>query len=272
MSELGAVRRAVVLREAGPRSRLAALRVRRTLDGMGVESVDLLHLGEPGIPDALALAGGFSAVGPLDLIVALTPQVEVDAARVAVQAGAALARLRHAHPTVTLRRVLQTGKVDTYTTLCVEVEDQEHLAVDHVTVQVAQGCLATGIDRRSLPPGDVVQVVASNPLAGLPRSPTTLDRLAIGNVTVGSSSADHSEGFALRAGQELRCQAPQASEVRIDGRQVPGAGYVRVREGSEQLQLVVAADGGRPGPSVPPVPDEHRRTSQKADFRARRRT
>lgn len=170
-AQLGAVRRAAVLREAGPRARVAALRVRRMLDGMGIESVDLLHLAESSVPDALALAGGLSAVGPLDLIVALTPQVEVDAARVAVQAGAPLVRLRHAHPTTTLRRILQTGHVATYTTLSVDIDDQEHVVVDHVVVQSGDGCFGVRVDDRPLPSAELVQVVASNPLAGLPRSP-----------------------------------------------------------------------------------------------------
>lgn len=52
------MRRAAVLREAGPRARVSALRVRRVLDGLGVESVDLVHLVEPGDPDALELAAG----------------------------------------------------------------------------------------------------------------------------------------------------------------------------------------------------------------------
>ncbi len=269
-SELGAVRRAAVLREAGPRARVSALRVRRVLDGMGVESVELVHLVEPRVPDALALAGGLSAVGPLDLIVALTPEVEVDAARVAVQAGAALARLRHAHPTATLRRVLGAGQVSNYTTLCVEVEDQEHLAVDHVVVQSKQDCLAVEIDARSLPSGDVVQVVASNPLAGLPRSPTTLDPHAAGSVTV--SQADHSQGFALGVAEELRCQSAEESDVRVDGREVPGGERVRVRAGSAELHLVVVAEGGRPRSSLPLNPHEQVYGSRKGSFRARRRT
>jgi hypothetical protein len=128
------------------------------------------------------LAGGLAGVGPLDLIVALSPQVEVDAARVAVQSDASLAHLRHTHPTATLRRLVGSGQIARYSTLAVEVADGEHLAVDRLVMQ------AEAQHRRAhrwapLPDGQVVQVVAANPLAGLPRSPS-LDPSAIGSVTV----------------------------------------------------------------------------------------
>lgn len=232
---------------------------------MGIESVDLLHLVESSVPDALALAGGLSAVGRLDLIVALTPQVEVDATRVAVQAGAPLVRLRHAHPTTTLRRILRTGHVATYTTLSVDIDDQEHVVVDHVVVQSGDGCFGVRVDDRPLLSAELVQVVASNPLAGLPRSPATLDPSTVANVTVVSPPRRSHEGFALGAGQELRCQAPRGSEVRVDGREVPGAELVRVRIGAEQLHLVVVGSS----PPLRPHPIPKRRTGR---FKSPRRT
>jgi hypothetical protein len=178
------------------------------LDGMGIESVDLLHLVESSVPDALALAGGLSAVGRLDLIVALTPQVEVDATRVAVQAGAPVVRLRHAHPTTTLRRILRTGHVATYTTLSADIDDQEHVVVDHVVVQSGDGCFGVRVDDRPLLSAELVQVVASNPLAGLPRSPATLDPSTVANVTVVSPQGDHTRGSLLEPARSCAARHP----------------------------------------------------------------
>lgn len=241
---LGTVTRAALVREAGARSRIRAHQLRRVLARMGVDTVDLLHLTEPGVPDALALAGGVAGVGPLDLIVALSPQVEVDAARVAVQSDASLARLRHAHPTATLRRLVGSGQIARYSTLAVEVADEEHLAVDHVVVQADRPSIGVRIDGDPLPDGQVVQVVAANPLAGLPRSPS-LDPLAIGSVTVLSGKGGSGHGYGLEANQQLSCTGQDPAEVHIDGRRCASP----VRElticgGSRDLKLVVVDEAG----------------------------
>lgn len=242
---LGAVRRVAILREAGSRAHLRALRLGRVLDRTGIESVDLVHLVEPGIPGALALAGGLSGVGHLDLIVALSPQVEVDAARVAVQSGAPLARLRHAHPGATLRRVLRSGQVHGYAALSVEMAGQQHLAVDHVVIQLAEGSIHVRLDEDPLPDGRVVQVVAANPLAGLPRSPTTLDPSSVGSVTVLSPDDTRSHGYGLGPNQRLSCNGRHRAEVRIDGRLLPREERdVSVLVASKELKLVVIGEAG----------------------------
>lgn len=179
-----------------------------------------------------------------DLIVALSPQVEVDAARVAVQSDASLARLRHAHPTATLRRLVGSGQVARYSTLTIEVAGEEHLAVDHVVMQADRANIGVRIDGRPLPDGQVVQVVAANPLAGLPRSPS-LDPLAIGSVTVLSDEGGPGHSYGLEANQQLSCTGQDPVEVHIDGRRCASP----VRElticgGSRDLELVVVDEAG----------------------------
>ncbi len=241
---LGAVSRAAVVREAGPRSRIRAHHVRHVLARMGIDTVDLLHLIEPGVPDALALAGGRDAFGPLGLVVALAPQVEVDAARVAVQLDVPLARLRHAHPTATLRRLFGTGQVVRHPTLTVEVAHDEHLAVDHVVMQCDSTSIGTRIDGRPLPDGQVVQIVAANPLAGLPRSPS-LDPLAIGSVTVLSSEGGPSHGGGLGAHQQLSCTGQDPAQVRIDGRRLASPEReMKIHRGPRHLKLLVVDAAG----------------------------
>jgi hypothetical protein len=242
---VGTVNRAALVREAGPRSRIRTHHVRRVLARMGIDSVNLLHLSEPGVPDALALAGGLAAVGPLDLIVALTPQVEVDAARVAVQSDAALARLRHAHPAATLRRLLGTGQVVCYSTLGIEMAGEERLAVDHVLMQNDRAGIGARIDDQPLPDGHVVQVVAANPLAGLPRSPS-LDPRAIGSVTVLSNEGDPGHGYGLGPHQQLSCASHDGAEVRIDARRLASPQReLTIHAGSRRLRLVVVDETGR---------------------------
>lgn len=241
---LGSVTRAALVREAGAGSRIRAHHLRRVLTRMGIDTVDLLHLIEPGVPDALALAGGPGGVGPLDLIVALTPQVEVDAARVAVQSDASLARLRHAHPTATLRRLLATGQIARYATLTAQTVDQDHLVVDHVIMQAEGSTIGVRIGERPLPDGQVVQVVAANPLAGLPRSPS-LDPLAIGTVTVLSGDGGSSHGHGLEANQQLWCAGEGPVDVHIDGRRCASPEReVTIRDGARDLKLVVVDETG----------------------------
>lgn len=66
----------------------------------------------------------------------------------AVQSDASLARLRHTHPTATLRRLVGSGQIARYSTLAVEVADGEQLAVDHVVMQADSPSIGVRIDGR----------------------------------------------------------------------------------------------------------------------------